>query len=372
MNIADDLLSRVLDLAVTIQQIPAPTFGERRRAAFILAQFQAEGLCDVSQDELGNVYGRLPGNGMAPPLVVTAHLDTVFPQETRLETHRENGKIFGPGIGDNSLGVAGLFALLWALSKIQNLKSKISDVWLVANVCEEGLGDLRGMRAVVERFGRQVTAYLALEGMSLGQVYHRALEVARYRITVRTAGGHSWVDFGRPSAVHELAALVNRLTLIPLPSHPRTILNVGMISGGTSVNTIAAEATLELDLRSEEIRVLKDLVGQVSALVLAATRRDVKVELTLIGQRPGGGLSVQHPLVQLAKSCLEAQGIQPNLTIGSTDANAPLSQDLPAICLGLTTGGGAHTQQEYIHTEPLKKGLLQLVCLVEGLFAQAS
>jgi len=374
MSIDDALLARMLELAEAIQQIPAPTFGESQRSAFILQQFQSEGLSDVSADELGNVYGRLPGARTAPPLVVTAHLDTVFPPGTRLEIRRENGKIFGPGIGDNSLGLAGLFGLLWALRQTSSLgsdlgidHSKIADLWFVANVCEEGLGDLRGMRAVVERFGRRVTAYLVLEGMSLGQVYHRALEVVRYRITMRTAGGHSWVDFGRPSAVHELATLVSRLTMIPLPSHPRTTLNVGMMSGGTSVNTIAAEATLELDLRSEGTRALKDLVEQVSELAAAAEKPNVKVELTLIGKRPGGGLSLQHPLVQLARRCLERQGIQPNLTIGSTDANVPLSQDLPAICVGLTTGGGAHTQQEFIHTEPCKKGLAQLVCLVEGL-----
>jgi acetylornithine deacetylase/succinyl-diaminopimelate desuccinylase-like protein len=343
---------------------PGPHLSEARRAAFIHTQFIAEGLFNVAMDSLGNVFGRLPGAGLVRPLVVTAHTDTVFPEPVDLSVRREDGRIAGPGLGDNSMGVAGLFGLLWALRS--RGAALPGDLWLVANVGEEGLGNLGGMRLVVERFGARALAYIVLEGMSLGQVYHRGLDVQRYRISVRTAGGHSWVDYGRPSAVHELGALIGQLTAIPLPNAPRTTLNVGVISGGTTVNSIASLASLELDLRSESAQSLANLARQVETLVTAANRPGVQVQAEISGQRPAGEIPPTHPLVRLAARCLEAQGIQPTLNVGSTDANIPLSRGLPAVCLGLTLGAGAHTVEEFIYTAPLGKGLAQLVALVEG------
>jgi tripeptide aminopeptidase len=361
-----EVVAKVLDLAVAIQRIPAPTFGEQQRALFVHERFQAEGLCDVEMDNLGNVYGRLPGGGSAPPLLVSAHIDTVFQAHTLLDGSRQADKIFGPGIGDNSLGVAGLFGLTWLLR--QDAALLPGDLWLVANVGEEGLGDLRGMRAVVERFGDKPLAYIVVEGMALGQIYHRALAVRRYRITVRTQGGHSWVDFGRPSAIHEIAGLIESLLALPLLAQPRTTLNVGVLSGGSTVNTIAAQAQLELDLRSEEISALENLVSQVDSIVRSARRPGVDVTCEQIGNRPAGFISTQHPLIRLARHCLESQGLQPNLGIGSTDANIPLSQGFPAICVGITTGGKAHTVDEFINIPPVHQGLQQLHTLVRDVF----
>ena len=202
---------------------------------------------------------------LTPAIIVTAHSDTVFPLDTDLTISYQPGTIHGPGIGDNSLGVAGLFGLLWQLR--QSETTLPGDLWLVANVCEEGLGDLKGMRAVVDRFGDEPRAYIVVEGMALGQVYHRGLGVQRYRITAKGQGGHSWVDYGTPSAIHELATLVTRIAALKLPEKPRTTLNVGIISGGTSVNTVAAEASLQLDLRSEGREALASLIQQVETLV---------------------------------------------------------------------------------------------------------
>ncbi len=329
----------------------------------------AEGLLEVAMDDTGNVYGCLPGSGDSLPLVVTAHLDTVFPFGTDLQIQRDTDRIYGPGIGDNSLGLAGLFGLLWALRKKGVGRTSLpGDLWLIANVGEEGLGDLRGMRAVVDRFGGRVQAYLVLEGMSLGLIYYRGLGVQRYRITVNTAGGHSWMDYGNPSAIHELSALITRLTALPIPSIPRSSLNVGVVAGGTSVNTIASEAHFELDLRCESAGGLQDLTCKVEALVTTARRPEVKIALDTVGQRPAGRISIAHPLVKLAKRCLRAQGITAELIIGSTDANLPLSRGFPSICIGLSTGFGAHTQNEYIHTQPLARGMEQLIGVVEGVF----
>jgi acetylornithine deacetylase/succinyl-diaminopimelate desuccinylase-like protein len=374
-----DLISRILDLAIAIQQIPAPTFHEADRAEFVRSHFVDEGLADVEVDGLGNVYARLAGSGSEKVLVVSAHLDTVFPSSVDLHFEREpesrpgtgttsprastgtTSRIVAPGIGDNSLGVAGLFGLVWALR--QRGLTLPGDLWLVANVGEEGLGDLRGMKSLVGRFGTTL-AYIVLEGMALGQVYHRGLGVRRYRITVHTSGGHSWIDYGQPSAIHELTALSTRIATLQLPTTPRTTLNVGVISGGSSVNTIAAEAMLELDLRSESTETLETLAGQVEQFVRAAQKPGVTIETKIIGQRPSGALPAEHPLVRLAQDCLRRVGIEPHLNTGSTDANLPLSLGLPSITIGLTTGGRAHTVHEFINIPPLEKGMDQVLQLV--------
>lgn len=360
------LLDRIIDLAIKIQRIPAPTFYERQRAEYIHTCFRQEGLQDVSIDSLGNVYACLGGQSNRPPVVVSAHLDTVFPSQFDLHSIRERETISGPGIGDNALGLAGLFGLVWAIKDGGIVLP--GDLWLVANVGEEGLGDLGGMRAVVDRFGSHPLAYLVLEGMSLGQIYHRGLGVRRYRIWVATPGGHSWVNQGCPSAIHELAKLVTGITSLALPKQPRTTINVGVINGGISVNTIAPEATLELDLRSEDEGVLRDLSNKILDMVEGANSADIQVSAALIGQRPRGEIPPDHPLVKLAVDCLQAQGFQPRLNIGSTDANIPLSRGYPAICIGLTSGRGAHTAAEQIDISPLNKGLSQMVELARGIF----
>ncbi len=370
------LAERVIELAIQIQQIPAPTFEEGTRAEFVRGLFEREGLDSVGIDEVGNVFGKWKvesGKAGIKPLIVSAHLDTVFPVETDLRVRREGDKVFGTGIGDNSLGVAALFGLLWGLREGAILPSPPAplpqgegsrDVWFVANVCEEGLGDLRGMKAVVDRFGADVTGYLILEGMALGCVYHRGTGVKRYRITAKTAGGHSWSDYGSPSAIHELSNLVVGLTSMKLPESPRTTMNVGKISGGTSINVIASEAWMELDLRSEGQESLTELISKVEKKIEEANQPDVAFEAEVIGQRPAGEISADHPLIQLAQECIREQGMEPTLTSGSTDANIPLSKGYPALVLGITTGGGAHTTKEFINLKPIEKGLEQLVRFV--------
>ena len=395
------LAERVIDLAIQIQQIPAPTFSESERAEFVRGLFESEGL-EVSVDQVGNVYGRWPMDdgqkskvegrrrrsewrsriegSKVKPLIVSAHLDTVFPVETDLRVTRRDELIHGPGLGDNSLGVAALLGLLWGLRERvpplplgdreapQRGGWGEGDIWFVANVGEEGLGDLRGMKAVMDRFGSNVQAYLVLEGLALGHIYHRALGVKRYRVTAKTPGGHSWSDYGKPSAIHELSKLVVELTSMKLPETPRTTMNVGKISGGTSVNVIASEAWLELDLRSEGQEQLADLISGVEKKIQEASRSDVTFEAEVIGARPAGEINPDHPLIQLALECVREQGIEPVLTTGSTDANIPLSLGYPALVLGITTGGGAHTTNEFINPAPIEKGIQQLVRFVERMW----
>jgi tripeptide aminopeptidase len=366
-----NLTSRILNLALDIQKIPAPTFYEAERAKFVRQRFIDEGLSDVEMDDSGNVYARLPGSLLGNAIVICAHLDTVFPSSVDLHVKREEGRISAPGIGDNSLGVAGLFGLVWGLS--ERKVALPGDLWLVANVCEEGLGNLRGIQAVVKHFGSNPTppktgsvplAYIVLEGMPIGHIYHRGLGVRRYRVTIHTQGGHSWIDYGQPSAIHELTSLSTRIAALKLPDKPRTTLNIGVISGGSSINTIAAEAMLELDIRSEGPGALETLSAQVEKIIQTVNKPGVTAEVEIIGRRPFGELPVEHPLVKLAQDCVRSVGIEPRLDTGSTDANFPLSLGIPAVTLGLTSGGRAHTVHEFINTAPLEKGMEQLLQLV--------
>jgi acetylornithine deacetylase/succinyl-diaminopimelate desuccinylase-like protein len=360
------LADRVLDLACAIQQIPAPTFAEAARAQFVRSQLVAAGLADVTQDVDGNVYARRPGAaGPSRPILVTAHTDTVFPAGTPLTLTRGGGRLHGPGIGDNSLGVAGLLGLVWALEG----EVLPADVWLAANVCEEGLGDLRGMRQVMAQLGGRVKATLVLEGMALGQIYHAGIGVRRLRFTAHAEGGHSWLNFGRPSAIHALVRFGAQLTELPAPVSPKTTFNIGTLAGGTSINTIAREASLDLDLRSEERGALESILARVEALVAQHNRQGAQIEMTVIGDRPSGRLAPDHPLVRLAAQALTEVGYTPKLDHGSTDANIPLSQGRPCVCIGLTHGGNAHRPDEYIETGPLAKGLQALVSTVRQTLA---
>jgi di/tripeptidase len=208
-----------------------------------------------------------------------------------------------------------------------------------------------------------------IEGMALGHIYHQGIGVRRLRLTARGEGGHSWLHFGRPSAIHALVGLAAQLARLPVPESPKTTYNIGVISGGTSVNTIAAEASLQLDLRSEDPAHLQALVEQVEALTRAAATPGIEILSEVIGDRPAGGIPREHPLVQLAASALEAASGRRDKAAfdnGSTDANVPLSRGLPSVCVGLTRGGNAHRCDEYIETEPLETGLKQLVMLALG------
>ncbi|MCJ7569810.1 MAG: M20/M25/M40 family metallo-hydrolase [Anaerolineales bacterium] len=356
-------LDRLLTRAIEIQSIPAPTFNESKRAHFLKHAFENANLKNIELDSVGNLYGLIPGSSNRP-IIVSAHLDTVFPEDTPLDSHRDGNRIFGPGIGDNSLALATLVELALDLSS-EKLER---DIWLIANVCEEGLGNIRGMQEVVNRFQDQPRAYIVLEGMALGNIYHKGLRVKRYRITVETAGGHAWVHAGEPSAIHTLFRLGSEIIDTDLPIDRRTTLNVGIIAGGTSINTIANQASIELDLRSEGDAQLDTLDRAIKNLCHDYNKDEIKVKITLIGERPGGSLPVDDPLIEAARNALKTAGVPDvQLGIGSTDANAPLSRGYPAICIGLTRGDGAHTPNEYIEISPIEKGYTALTNLILSL-----
>lgn len=351
-------VTHILDLTCAIQQIPAPTFHEQQRAAFALDVFQRSNLAEVRKDVAGNVIGRLPGSANAGALVLSAHMDTVFPESVPLTLKRTEKAIHAPGIGDNSLGLATLLSIP-ALLEARHIRPA-GDLILAATVCEEGLGNLRGIQAVTDSVGRNAT-YISLEGMGLGNVLHKGLGVERYLLSITTGGGHSWVDYGAASAVHTLVEIAHQLLRLRVPKRPRTSFNIGTIQGGTSVNTIAASARCEIDFRSEHPNALKHLVEKASHIINTTLSNRTNVTFERIGWRPAGEVSIHHPAVVLATSILTSLGVQTRLDTASTEANYPLSLGYPALTLGLTTGDRAHTTDEYICIEPFYQGLQQVI-----------
>jgi tripeptide aminopeptidase len=354
---------RVIQDSITIQQIPAPTFEEQRRAEFLRDCFAKAGLQEVAIDEVYNVCGRWPGKDPdRPAVLVSAHTDTVFPLATDLTIRREGERIFGPGLGDNSLGVAGLLALV-AMFREFDIRPA-ADVWFVADSREEGLGDLGGMRAVWRRLGPRLGAAVVIEGMALGRIYHAGIAVRRLRIVCQAAGGHSWLHFGRPSAIHGLIELGARIVAITPPEQPRTTYNIGLIEGGHSVNSLATSAQLYLDMRSETREGLAAFEEQVLSALDSLQGPGLDFSSEVVGDRPAGFIDTDHPLVQLAVAALETTGYKPVYETGSTDANFLLANGLPTVTVGLSYGGNAHRLDEYIETGPLADGLWQLLLLV--------
>ncbi|MDQ2655683.1 MAG: M20/M25/M40 family metallo-hydrolase [Chloroflexota bacterium] len=358
---ADSLTPGVLALTRQIAEIPAPTNDETRRSRFFQEQAEQLGLL-VASDELGDVVatipGRLPGGIGTKSLLIAAHLDTVFGNHVPLEVTPGEGRLAGPGIGDNSLAVASVLSLP-QLFETAGLKPAV-DVLITGNVGEEGLGNLRGIREVMKTHPT-IGAVVALEGHNLGRVTHVAVGSRRYRVTAVGPGGHSWGDFGQPNAIHVIAKFIAELDAIPLPRMPKTTLNVGTIEGGVSVNTIAPSVSCLLDLRSTDEHSLQRLSERVVRLAAKHSRPNgVMLNLETIGERPAGVVPVDSPIVKVATATLNLLGVEATLDASSTDANVPIAAGIPAVCIGLTSGGNVHRVDEFIDTAPVPLGLAQM------------
>ncbi len=364
MKMDDQSLKEMIEWVIKIQQTPSLTFHEGQRAALMMKLFSDLNLDEVFQDETGNVYARIKG-GQRPPMILSAHLDSVISSQNH-PAIIENNQVRGPGIADNSLGLASLLAVANIVEKTKNHLP--GDLWLVANVCEEGLGNLKGMKDVVKRFGSKVSAYLILEGIGLGFIQTGALGNHRLKIEAETRGGHSWNNFGDPSAIHALVRIAARITRIRIPDKPRCSYNIGVIQGGESINTIASKAEMQIDIRSEDEETLDSLTKRLVRLIKRRKFSGTTISVTEIGSRPSGRISLQHPLILLAKEAIEKQSIAPHLSISSSDASLPISLGYPATCIGITTGKGIHTLNESIDIEPITLGINQLLFLLKHLW----
>jgi len=312
-------------------------------------------------------------------IVVSAHLDTVFPKDTNFEVVRRSNKLFAPGISDDGCGLVALLALAQAIQAEQIPIE--GSILFVGTVGEEGEGNLRGVRHLFTkgRWAKHVDAFVSFDGPGMDRITNRALGSRRYRVEVSGPGGHSWGDFGLPNPVHAIGRAISRLAGYPAPKEPRTTFNVGHIEGGRSVNAIPSEAAMEVDLRSAaeaELqrldaffrRAVRDAVDEENARRRAGDSL-LKLKLDLIGERPTGETPPGSPLVELAMEATKLLGVEPRLDQSSTDSNLPISLGIPAITLGAGgTSGSSHSLDEWYDPRGrdlgLKRGLLVILGIV--------
>ncbi|MDE2773881.1 MAG: M20/M25/M40 family metallo-hydrolase [Gemmatimonadota bacterium] len=365
--VADD--ARTLRQQCELTQIPAPPFREGPRADRMAQLMADSGLDGAEKDGAGNVLGWW-GASRAAPVVVSAHLDTVFPEGTDVHVRKRGGRLVGPGISDDARGLAALLGLARALSATGLELER--PVLFAATTGEEGEGDLRGARHLFREGGpaREASAFLSLDGAGLGRVVTRGLGSRRFRLRVRGPGGHSWVDWGTPNPIHALGRAVTSMTELRLCERPRSTLTVGRWSGGTSVNSIPQDAWVEVEIRSEsrpeldrleaEVRTRADEALHAVDRGAATGRRDLKLTVEVIGDRPVGRTDSDALLVRAAVAATRAVGAAPQLDVSSTDANIPMSLGIPAVTMGAGgVAGLAHTTEEWYRNERGPEGLLR-------------
>jgi acetylornithine deacetylase/succinyl-diaminopimelate desuccinylase-like protein len=341
---------------IAVSQIAAPTGDERRRADWVVARLRSVGLADARIDSAGNVIATRPGAEAARPVLVCAHLDTVFGHDIALTVRRDGPRLTGPGIGDNGRGLAAMLAIAEEIDG-RSVRTR-RPVVFVATTGEEGVGDLRGAKHLFSSLPDEPEAAIALDGAGDERIVHKALGSRRYRVSYRGPGGHSWAAFGVPNAVHAAASAAAMLASLPLPKSPRTTLSVSRIGGGTSINSIPEEGWLEVDLRStsaavldrfdREIRIIARAAAQQENSRRAAATPPLAHDILVIGDRPSGELPAEHRLVVSAMEATQLIDRDPELATASTDANVPISMGIPAIAIGAGgRGGDAHTPGEW-------------------------
>ena len=356
MNYIDDHAAEAQQLLMDLAQIPAPSNHEERRAEFCLNWLRSRGAEGAYIDEALNVIYPIGDTGENDLMVFMAHSDVVFPDTAPLPLRVENGRIYCPGVGDDT---ANAVALLTAAGYIaeQKLSPKNCGVLLVINSGEEGLGNLKGSRKILEDFGHRVKEFVTFDG-NANVVVTKAVGSRRYRVTVKTEGGHSYARFGAPNAIAQLSRLIARLYEVKVPDIGRTTYNVGTISGGTSVNTIAQNAEMLFEFRSDEREGLAILQTDFDRIVEEFLASGVQIETEVVGDRPCGLDVDNSALARRAAEAVRAHyGFEVGFGVGSTDCNIPLSMGIPAICPGCVLGAGAHTREEYVEIDSLLPGL---------------
>lgn len=349
----------VVRLIKTLCAIPAPSHHEERRAEFIRAWFEERGM-RASVDEAKNVLCPMGVSEHEDIVVIMAHTDTVFPDMEPMPMREEGGKLFCPGVGDDTTNLAAMMTLAAYLH--ERGARPDCGVLFVANSCEEGLGNLKGCKAIMHAYGKRVKAFLSLDG-GTEHVCARAVGSSRYRITAKTRGGHSFADFGSRNAIAVLAELTCALYRQDVPKRggSLTTYNVGMISGGTSVNTIAQNAQMLYEYRSDDARGLDVMEAQMREILAACEKPDAQVEVELLGLRPCAGDVDARRQEDLERACCAAlaryAGTKPGISSGSTDCNVPLSMGVPSACFGVYVGEGAHTREEWVELASIESGM---------------
>lgn len=358
-------------------RIPAPPFGESPRGEWLAERFRELGLDDVRIDDVGNVFGTHPGFGKRY-VSLSAHIDTVFPANTPLNIRQQGTRIYGPGVSDNGAGVVALLAVASLLRQVR-LRHALPFVF-IGNVGEEGEGDLRGMRHIFStpRWKDAIAYSLVLDGAGADTIVAEALGSRRFEVIVRGPGGHSWSDFGAPNPVVILAKAIETFTATPVPASPKTTFNIGVIRGGTSVNSIPESASMKVDIRSTSMTEMERLEQSLrlalnravedetlSAEMRSSVQRrpsGVSCEVVPIGNRPAGELEPEARILQVVRAVDGQLGNVAQVQRASTDANVPLSLGREAVAIGGGgSGGGAHTLQEWFDSNGRELGLKRIL-----------
>jgi tripeptide aminopeptidase len=369
-------LGWINDQQVRITEIPAPPFQEAARASVVKTLLAESGL-NVQIDKTGNVIGELPGANDKEIVMLTAHLDTVFPPGTDVKVRRDGERLSAPGISDNGTGLAALVSIARAIqeSKIKPRRT----ILFVADVGEEGEGNLRGMRALVEAYRARLKAALVLDGSGTDHVTTKALASRRLEVLITGPGGHSWSDFGMPNPINALVRGSIRFINTKVPANPRTTFNLGQIEGGTSVNSIPYDAKLKVDIRSESEDELGKLESALRESISAGVRDEMESsrdrtkgkldwKIDVLGTRPGGELSANSPLLAALRAADDYVSNQSRIERSSTDANIPLANGIDAISIGAGgTGGGAHSLQEWYEPSGREMGLKRALLTLLGI-----
>lgn len=354
---------RTVEDIIALTQIEAPSFNEDRRAAAYLEMARAHGLTNLEIDAEGNVTGIRRGIGNGPLICVAAHLDTVFPAGTDVTVRREGTRLFAPGVGDDTRGLAVLLAWLRAMDAA-NIRTR-ADILFCADVGEEGQGDLRGMRHLFQkgRYKDRISTFITVDSPDMGRIATGGVGSKRYRVTFNGPGGHSYGAFGLVNPMYAMADAVTRLGRVQVPARPKTTFSASVTGGGTSINSIPNSVWTEFDLRSESAEQLARLESEFLALVAASVETEnaarstrmgaVQADIVQIGDRPAGHTDETTELVRLAHAAIAAHGFSVGFEASSTDANIPMSLGIPAIKIGSGGAGGrAHSLDEWIDVEP--------------------
>ena len=348
---------------IALTEIPAPPFKEERRARAFLQMLREHGLSDVEMDQEGNVMGVRRGSGAGPMLAVVAHLDTVFPEGTDVKVRRDGTRLMAPGVGDDTRGLALVLAAIRAMNAVKFQTS--SDILFVGNVGEEGEGDLRGVKFLLRKgkYRDRIKLFLAVDGGDQGSITRGGVGSKRYRVAFKGPGGHSYGAFGLVNPAYAMAAAIARLADTQVPVSPKTTFNVGVISGGTSVNSIPFEVSMDVDIRSESCAELKKVEATFASIVKSAVDEEnrarstregrVTADLQVIGDRPCGETAMDAPILRTVTAVVQAFGLQPGYSFSSTDSNIPMSLGIPALTVGRGGAGGrSHSPDEWTDVEP--------------------
>jgi tripeptide aminopeptidase len=360
---------------IQLTEIPAPEFNEAQRAEFVKKLFESAGL-KARIDKTGNVIAERPGSDSKSVILLAAHLDTVFPASTDVRVKRDGNRLNAPGIADNGAGLAALVGMARALSESRIRTTKT--IVLAADVGEEGEGNLRGIRALVESYSGRLAAVIAIDGASMEHVTTQGIASQRVEVEITGPGGHSWSDFGAPNPITALSRAIVKFSSVLAPENPRSSYNFGVIEGGTSVNSIPASASVKVDLRSEQetqVRVMESALKEAvqsgvkeENAAARANSESLKANFRSLGVRPSGKLSDNSPLLDTIRRVDNFLGSRSRLESSSTDANIPLSLNIPAVSIGGGgKGGGSHTPAEWYDATGREAGLKRVFLITVAL-----